>query len=155
MDYETSDASLRAAKRSQLLIWLALTLEPFVYVGLSFIVSRGAISCVEQTAGSYLKWGSYLLACLLAVASLLVNRFFLSDRQIIARLEAERLEIVRSIRYVSGAFVSSGSGWLDFQAEMEADVPDIMVVNRDGDRRVGNHGLDGGGGRHPSVMRQI
>ena len=93
MDYETSDASLRAAKRSQLLIWLALTLEPFVYVGLSFIVSRGAISCVEQTAGSYLKWGSYLLACLLAVASLLVNRFFLSDRQIIARLEAERLEI--------------------------------------------------------------
>jgi len=93
MDYEISEASLQAAKRTQLLIWLALTMEPFIYVTLSFIVSQGAISCAEQTAGLYSKWGFYLLACLLAVASLLVSRFLLSDRRIIARLEAGQLEV--------------------------------------------------------------
>jgi hypothetical protein len=93
MDYETFEVSLRAAKRSLLLIWLALTMEPFVYVGLSFIVSQGAISCAEQTAEPYAKWGFYLLACLLAVASLLASRFLLSDRQIKARLEAGQLEM--------------------------------------------------------------
>jgi hypothetical protein len=90
------EALLRAAKRSQLLIWLALTMEPFVYVGLSFLMSQGAISCAEQSAGLS-KWGSYLLACLLAVASLLVNRFLFSDRQIIARLESGQLEVGGSV----------------------------------------------------------
>lgn len=93
MDHEILDASLRAVKRTQVLIWLALTMEPFVYVGLSFLMSQGAISCTEQTAGPYSKWGSYLLACLLAVASLLVSRFFLSDRMIRARLESGQLEV--------------------------------------------------------------
>jgi hypothetical protein len=93
MDYETSETSLRAIKRTQKIIWLALTMEPFVYVILTFVVSQGAISCAEQTAGSYLKWIFYLLACLLAVASLLISRFLLSDRQIKARLEARQLEI--------------------------------------------------------------
>lgn len=92
MDYET-EASLQAAKRTQLLIWLALTMEPFVYVALSFVVSQRAISYAEQTAAPYWKWVFYLLACLLAVASLLVSRFLLSDRQIKARLEAGQLEI--------------------------------------------------------------
>jgi hypothetical protein len=93
MEGGTFESLLRGAKRTQLLIWLAFTTEPFVYVILSFIVSQGAISCTEQTAGPYLKWGFYLLACLFAVASLLVSRFLLSDRQIKARLEAEPLEV--------------------------------------------------------------
>jgi hypothetical protein len=93
MDYETSEVSLRAAKRSQLLIWLALTLEPFVYIVLSFVVSQGAISCAEQAAVPYSKWAFYLLACLLAVASLLVSRFLLSDHRIIAWLETGQLEL--------------------------------------------------------------
>jgi hypothetical protein len=93
MDYETSEASLRAAKRTQKIIWLALTMEPFVYVVLTFMVSQGAVSCAEQTAGPYLKWVFYLLACLLAVASLFISRFLLSDRQIKARLEAGQFEM--------------------------------------------------------------
>jgi uncharacterized membrane protein len=93
MDYEAYEESLRAAKRTQLLIWLALTTEPFVYVILTFIVSQGAISCAERAGGPYSKWGFYLLACLLAVASLLVSRFFLSDRRIVAQLETGRLEM--------------------------------------------------------------
>lgn len=93
MNDETLEISLQTIKRTQVLIWLALTLEPFIYVGLSFIVSQGAISCAEQTAGSFSKWGFYLLACLLAGASLLVNRFLLSDRWIMARLEAGQLQM--------------------------------------------------------------
>lgn len=92
MEDETFGALLRGTKRTQLLIWLALTIEPLVYVAVSFIVSQGAISCAEQTAGPYSKWGFYLLACLLAVASLLISRFLLSDRQIMARLEVGQLE---------------------------------------------------------------
>jgi uncharacterized membrane protein len=93
MEGGTFESLLRGTKRTQLLIWLAFTTEPFVYVVLSFIVSQGAISCAEQTAGPYLKWGFYLLACLFAVASLLIGRFLLSDRQIKARLEAGQLEM--------------------------------------------------------------
>jgi hypothetical protein len=93
MGDETFESLLHGIKRTQLLIWLAFTTEPFVYVVLSFIVSGGAIPCAEQTTGPYLKWGFYLLACLFAVASLLVSRFLLSDRQIKARLEAGQLEI--------------------------------------------------------------
>jgi hypothetical protein len=107
MDHEMSDASLRAAKRTQWLIWLALTTEPVVYVGLSFFMSQGAISCTEQTAGLS-KWGSYLLACLLAVASLLVNRFLFSDRQITARLESGQIDI-------DGSSVSEGSSGQESQ----------------------------------------
>ena len=91
MEGETFESLLRGTKRTQLLIWLAFTTEPFVYVILTFVVSQGAISCAEQAAGPYLKWGFYLLACLLAVASLLVSRFLLSDRQIKARLETGQL----------------------------------------------------------------
>jgi len=92
MDYETSEASLQAAKRTQMIIWLAFTVEPFVYVVLSFIVSQGAIACTGQTTGPYLKWGFYFVACLLAVTSLLISRFLLSDRQIKARLANGQFE---------------------------------------------------------------
>ena len=91
MGGETFESSLKGIKRTQMIIWFALTTEPFVYVLLSFLVSQGAVEC-GQTAEPYLKWGAYLFACLFAVASLLISRFLLSDRQIKARLQIGQLD---------------------------------------------------------------
>ena len=46
--------------------------------------------------------------------------------------EKERLYMVKSIRYVKDAFVNSGSGMLDFLAELDRVRPDYFVVNSDG-----------------------
>ncbi|MBW6502621.1 MAG: adenylyltransferase/cytidyltransferase family protein [Bacteroidales bacterium] len=46
--------------------------------------------------------------------------------------EAERLFIVKSIRYVEDAFLASGSGMLDFEPDMRRIKPDIFIVNHDG-----------------------
>jgi len=45
---------------------------------------------------------------------------------------AERLYMVKSIRYVKDAWVNSGSGLLDFEEEFRALKPDIFFVNEDG-----------------------
>ncbi len=46
--------------------------------------------------------------------------------------EEERLYMMRSVSGVKDAFVSSGSGMLDFEGELRAMKPDIFVVNADG-----------------------
>lgn len=46
--------------------------------------------------------------------------------------EAERLYMVKSIRYVTDAFINSGSGMMDFVETVERVKPDIFVVNVDG-----------------------
>lgn len=46
--------------------------------------------------------------------------------------EEERLFMVRALSGVSHAFVSSGSGYLDFEPEMRALKPGVFVVNHDG-----------------------
>ena len=46
--------------------------------------------------------------------------------------EDERLFMASSVRSVKEAFVSQGSGMLDFKEEFTAMKPDIMVVNADG-----------------------
>lgn len=46
--------------------------------------------------------------------------------------EAERLFMVKAVRYVTDAFVSRGSGLLDFEAELRELRPDVFVVNADG-----------------------
>ena len=46
--------------------------------------------------------------------------------------EKERLYMVKSIRYVTDAFINTGSGMLDFLEVMDAVRPDIFVVNSDG-----------------------
>lgn len=46
--------------------------------------------------------------------------------------EAERLYMVQSVGCVNQAFVSQGSGILDFSKELEEMMPDIFVVNEDG-----------------------
>lgn len=46
--------------------------------------------------------------------------------------EAERLYMVKSIRYVTDAFINSGSGMMDFVETVERVKPDIFVVNEDG-----------------------
>jgi cytidyltransferase-like protein len=46
--------------------------------------------------------------------------------------EQERLYIVKSIRYVYDAFLSSGTGLLDFEPDMKRIKPEIFIVNQDG-----------------------
>jgi cytidyltransferase-like protein len=46
--------------------------------------------------------------------------------------EAERVYLVKAVRYVEDAFVASGSGMLDYEPDMERLKPDIFVVNSDG-----------------------
>ena len=46
--------------------------------------------------------------------------------------EAERLYMVKAIRYVKDAWVNSGMGLMDFVAEVDRLKPDIFFVNRDG-----------------------
>jgi len=45
---------------------------------------------------------------------------------------AERLYMVKSIRYVKEAWINAGSGLLDFEEEFRALNPDIFFVNEDG-----------------------
>jgi cytidyltransferase-like protein len=46
--------------------------------------------------------------------------------------EAERVYMVKSVRYVEDAFVGSGSGMLDFEPDLERMKPDMFIVNADG-----------------------
>ena len=46
----------------------------------------------------------------------------------------QRLYIANSIRWVRQAFVSTGTGWLDAEPEIERIQPDIYAVNEDGDK---------------------
>jgi len=46
--------------------------------------------------------------------------------------EQERLYMVQSVRYVTGAWVNVGSGILDFEEDLRRFRPDLFVVNEDG-----------------------
>ncbi len=46
--------------------------------------------------------------------------------------EQERLFMIKSVSFVKDAFISSGSGILDFEAELCAMMPDYFIVNADG-----------------------
>ena len=46
--------------------------------------------------------------------------------------EQERLYMVKSIRYVTDAWINSGSGLLDFADDIKANKPDRYIVNEDG-----------------------
>ncbi|MCK6578819.1 MAG: adenylyltransferase/cytidyltransferase family protein [Anaerolineae bacterium] len=46
--------------------------------------------------------------------------------------EQERLYMMRSLGCVKEAFISSGSGFLDFEPELRRIKPDLFVVNEDG-----------------------
>ena len=46
--------------------------------------------------------------------------------------EKERLYMVQSLKFVKGAWISSGSGYMDFKDEMIALRPDIFFTNEDG-----------------------
>jgi cytidyltransferase-like protein len=46
--------------------------------------------------------------------------------------EQERLFMVQSVSYVRQAFISQGSGMLDFERELRQIRPDILIVNEDG-----------------------
>lgn len=48
--------------------------------------------------------------------------------------EDERRYIVGSLRYVTQALVSSGTGWLDAEPEIARIQPDLYAVNEDGDK---------------------
>ena len=42
--------------------------------------------------------------------------------------------MVQSIRFVKQAQISSGSGWMDAEPEIDVIKPDYYVVNEDGDK---------------------
>jgi cytidyltransferase-like protein len=46
--------------------------------------------------------------------------------------EQERLFVVQSVSFVHEAFISAGSGMLDFEQELREIRPDILIVNEDG-----------------------
>jgi cytidyltransferase-like protein len=46
--------------------------------------------------------------------------------------EQERLYMVKSVRYVTDAWINKGSGILDFEEDMRTFMPDLFVVNEDG-----------------------
>lgn len=46
--------------------------------------------------------------------------------------QEERLFMIKSVRFVEDAFLSSGSGMLDFEPDMIRLKPDIFIVNADG-----------------------
>ncbi len=48
--------------------------------------------------------------------------------------EKERRYMVAAIRFVKQALVSSGSGWMDAEPEIELIKPDMYAVNEDGDK---------------------
>jgi cytidyltransferase-like protein len=48
--------------------------------------------------------------------------------------QEERRYVVQSVRFVTQALISSGSGWMDAEPEVERIRPDIYVVNEDGDQ---------------------
>jgi cytidyltransferase-like protein len=48
--------------------------------------------------------------------------------------QEERRYVVQSVRFVTQALISTGSGWMDAEPEIERIRPDIYVVNEDGDK---------------------
>lgn len=46
--------------------------------------------------------------------------------------QAERQYLVKSLKYVKDCFINSGSGLMDFIAELKRVSPDVFVVNEDG-----------------------
>src|ERR1700690_1305319 len=46
--------------------------------------------------------------------------------------EQERVFLVKSVSFVKDAFISRGSGILDFETELRAAMPDYFIVNADG-----------------------
>ena len=46
--------------------------------------------------------------------------------------EQERLYMMKAVTFVKGAFVSSGSGMLDFLPELDELKPDLFIVNEEG-----------------------
>jgi cytidyltransferase-like protein len=61
--------------------------------------------------------------------------------------QEERRYVVQSVRFVTQALISSGTGWMDAKPEIERIQPDIYLVNEDGDQAekrefCRQHGLD-------------
>jgi cytidyltransferase-like protein len=48
--------------------------------------------------------------------------------------QAERRYVVGSIKFVKQALITTGSGWVDADPEIRRLLPDIYVVNEDGDK---------------------
>jgi cytidyltransferase-like protein len=68
--------------------------------------------------------------------------------------EQERLYIVKSLRCVEEAFISSGSGMFDFLPELNRVSPDIFFVNADGDSAAKRQAIERAGVRY-TVSRRI
>ncbi len=61
------------------------------------------------------------------------NTVFELKNRLPVNSEQERLFMVKAVRWVKDAFISTGSGMLDFENELRTLKPDYFVVNADGD----------------------
>jgi cytidyltransferase-like protein len=68
--------------------------------------------------------------------------------------EAERLYLVNALKCVRKAYVSSGSGLLDFLPELESIKPDIFFVNSDGDSDLKRRTIEGRGIEYRVAQRR-
>ena len=68
--------------------------------------------------------------------------------------EAERLYLIESLKCVHRAYVSSGSGLLDFLPELEAVKPDVFFVNADGDSDLKRQTVEARGIRYQVAQRR-
>lgn len=66
----------------------------------------------------------------------------------------ERLYMVKAIRCVKDAFISRGSGLLDFAPELESLKPDIFVVNEDGHTAEKQRFIEAHGAKYKVLTRE-
>jgi hypothetical protein len=82
---------LRSIKRTQMIMWLAFAAEPFATLALLLVWRYTQGDRVVKDAVSWPEWFSYLFAILLAAASVVVRRLFLSERRVRARCEGGKV----------------------------------------------------------------
>jgi hypothetical protein len=109
MDYETTEASLQATRRTLMMMWVGSLVEPLIYAALPWLASTEQVGGPECCAGSTWKWGAYLLAVILAAASVFLRRYLLSDRRLEAFRGGDGAALVEaSRRYLTTSLLSWG-----------------------------------------------
>ncbi|MBN1812269.1 MAG: hypothetical protein JXA14_10570 [Anaerolineae bacterium] len=108
MNGEAVEASLQATRRTLMIMWFGFLAEPLIYALLPWIVSAEQVGGSERGLEPYWKWGSYLLAVVLAAASALLRRFLLSDHQLEALRGGDASALIEaSRRYLNASLL----GW--------------------------------------------
>ena len=109
MNDETVEISLQATRRTLMMMWVGSLVEPLIYAALPWIVGAEQVGGFERGVDPTWKWGAYLLAVILAAASVFLRRFFLSDRQLEVFRGGDASALVEaSRRYLTTSLLSWG-----------------------------------------------